>query len=59
MRTNSIAVDGEYGKGNAIFKDIRALGYMKKLKDALMKSYSKQLSLESLTRGQLVNTDLD
>jgi len=59
MRTNSIAVDGETGKGNQIFKDIRSLGYLKKLKDALLKSMSRELSLESLSKGQLVNSDLD
>lgn len=56
MRTNSIAVDGEQGKGNAIFKDLRNLGYLDKLKEALLKSFSKKLSLESyLTKGQLIN----
>ena len=59
MRTNSIAVDGETGKGNQIFKDIRNLGYLSKLKDALMRAMSRELSLESLSRGQLVNRDLD
>ena len=59
MRTNSIAVDGEYGKGNQIFKDLRNLGYLSKLKEALMKAMSKELSLESLSRGRLVNSDLD
>ena len=59
MRTNSIAVDGEYGKGNAIFKDIRNLGYLNKLKEALLKAMSRELSLESLMPGQLVNLDLD
>lgn len=59
MRTNSIAVDGEYGKGNQIFKDLRNLGYLSKLKEALMKAMSRELSLESLSRGRLVNSDLD
>lgn len=55
IRHNSIAVDGEYGKGNALFKDIRSAGLLDKLKDALDKSLSKKLSLESMTKGQLVN----
>lgn len=55
MRTNSIAVDGETGKGNQIFKDIRSLGYISKLKDAILSSMSKELSLESFTKGQLIN----
>lgn len=59
MRTNSIAIDGEFGKGNQIFKDLRNLGYIQKLKESLWKAYSKELSLESLTRGRLINSDLD
>lgn len=55
MRTNSIASDGEYGKGNAIFKEIRNLGLLDKLKEALMKSMSKELSLESLSLGQFIH----
>lgn len=59
MRTNSIAVDGEQGKGNWIFKDLRSLGYLKKLKDALLRAMSKELTLESLTLGRLINTEID
>lgn len=55
MRTNSIAVDGEYGKGNQLFKDIRNAGLLKALKDALNDSLSKKLSLESLSNGTIVN----
>lgn len=55
MRTNSIAVDGEQGKGNQIFKDIRSLGYIKELKDALLKAMSRDLSLESY-RGRFVTS---
>lgn len=59
MRHNSIAVDGEYGKGNQIFKDIRNLGLLNDLKDALNASLSKKLTLEHLedySKGQLVNS---
>ena len=38
IRHNSIAVDGEYGKGNTIFKQLRSEGYLKQLKDALDKA---------------------
>lgn len=55
IRHNSIAVDGEYGKGNTLFKEIRSAGYLQQLKDALEKALSKKLSLESLSKGQLVN----
>ena len=57
IRHNSLMVDGEYGKGNQLFKQIRSTGLLDKLKDALNSSLSKELSLEGLTRGQLVNSD--
>ena len=47
IRKNSLSVDGEYGKGNQIFKEIRNTGLLDELKDALTKSKSKILSLES------------
>lgn len=47
IRHNSIAVDGEYGKGNQIFKEIRNHGWLQALKDSSLKSLSKKLSLES------------
>lgn len=55
IRHNSLNTDGEYGKGNALFKDIRNLGLLDKLKGALKDATSKRLSLESYTSGQLVN----
>lgn len=55
IRHNSIAVDGEYGAGNQLFKDIRSAGLLDKLKNKLVKEQSKMLSLESFTKGQLVN----
>ena len=57
IRKNSLATDGEYGKGNQLFKQIRSNGLLQQLKDAYDKSLSSKLSLESLTRGQLVNWD--
>ena len=53
MRKNSIDVDGEYGKGNQIFKEIRNKGLLDELKDAVKKSISKDLSLEQLGEGLL------
>lgn len=41
MRTNSLAVDGEYSKGNQLFKEIRNAGYLKELKDAMLSCLSK------------------
>lgn len=57
IRHNSIAVDGEWGKGNQIFKDIRNLGLIDKLKKELKTQTSKRLSLEDLTFGKLVNSE--
>lgn len=54
IRHNSLAVDGEYGKGNQIFKDIRSNGWLQALKEASLKSLSKKLSLESY-RGYFIN----
>lgn len=58
VRHNSIAIDGEYGKGNQLFKELRNLGYLTQLKNALNNALSKKLSLESLTKGQLINRDI-
>lgn len=55
LRANSLAVDGEYGKGNAIFKEIRSRGWLDKLKAKLKETKSKELSLENYTKGQLIN----
>lgn len=55
MRKNSISVDGEYSKGNQIFKQLRNDGYLEMLKDAKNSSMSRFLSLENYTKGQLVN----
>lgn len=57
IRHNSIAVDGEHSKGNQIFKDLRNLGLIDKLKDELKVQQSKKLSLEDLTFGKLVNSE--
>ena len=56
MRKNSIATEGEYGKGNEVFKTLRDRGYVKKLKEALNSAISSNLSLESYTyRGKFIN----
>lgn len=55
MRTNSLAVDGEYSKGNQLFKEIRNAGYLKELKDAMLSCLSRQLTLEGCTAGVIVN----
>lgn len=47
FRKNSIAQDGEFSYGNALFKEIRNLGLLDKLKEKLAELKSKELSLES------------
>lgn len=55
IRHNSIAVDGEYGAGNQLFKEIRNLGLLDALKQRLEKVTSKKLSLEDMSKGQMIN----
>lgn len=50
VRKNSLDIEGEYGQGNQLFKEIRGLGLLDKLKDAYKRSRSKELSLESFQR---------
>ena len=50
VRQNSLETEGEYGPGNQLFKEIRNLGLLDKLKAAYKQSRSKELSLESLQR---------
>lgn len=57
MRKNSMAVDGEYGAGNQLFKEIRSLGLLDALKDRAKELNGKRLSLEGFTRGQIINMD--
>ena len=46
MRRNSLSIDSEYGKGNQIFKGIRNVGYLDKLKSAINNAISSELTLE-------------
>lgn len=55
LRHNSLNADGEYGKGNQIFKDIRNAGLLTKLKHALNDAMAKRLSLEEMMNGSIVN----
>ena len=50
---SGIVTDGEFSKGNFIFKEIRNLGLLDALKDTLKDIRSKELSVESL----LVNNE--
>lgn len=46
LRKTSLEADGEFGEGNLLFKKLRNGGYLKRLKDAISDSISKELSLE-------------
>ena len=48
LRKESIAIDGEYGLGNLVFKEFRNRGYLGTLKQLKVDLESKELSLESL-----------
>ena len=56
MRKNSLATDGEYGKGNQIFKEIRNQGLLDELKDEMYRLTSQELSLESKSIVNEMNT---
>lgn len=47
LRQQSLTKDGEFGDGNLIFKEIRSLGLLDKLKDKKKELVSKELTVES------------
>ena len=51
LRRISIMTDGEYARGNLVFKEIRNSGLLQELKDKINDLTSKELSLESLKRS--------
>lgn len=51
LRRLSIMSDGEYARGNLVFKEIRNSGLLQELKDKINDLTSKELSLESLKRS--------
>lgn len=50
LRRLSIMSEGEYAKGNLVFKEIRNAGLLQELKDKINEITSKELSLESLQK---------
>lgn len=48
LRKASIANDGEYGLGNLVFKEMRALGYLDNLRKLKNEIVDKELSLENI-----------
>ena len=56
IRKNSLAIDGEYGPGNQLFKELRSNGLLDGLKNKVKQLTSQELSLESYnTLGELVS----
>ena len=60
IRHNSVAAEGEYGRGNQLFKEIRSAGLLDKLKDTHTELVNKRLTVESLgscgySKGELIN----
>lgn len=55
IRKNSLEVDGEFGQGNLLFKELRNSGILQELKDGLIKSKSNELSLENLSESFILN----
>lgn len=58
IRKNSIMVDGEYGKGNLLFKAIRNAGLLQKLKEELYNILSKELTFESMLENMDIQAAL-
>lgn len=54
IRKQSIMADGEYGKGNQLFKEIRNLGLMDQMKDKLKELKSNDLTLESMDISRMM-----
>lgn len=57
IRHNGLTIDGEYGKGNQLFKELRSSGLLDKLKNSLNDLLSDRLSLEELNRAQILSKD--
>ena len=59
LRKESIAKDGEFGLGNLVFKQMRALGYLDELKELIRQLKSKELSLENLSESAEEKSDVE
>lgn len=55
IRKNSLEVDGEFGQGNLLFKELRNSGILQELKDSLVKAKSNDLSLENLSEAFILD----
>ena len=52
MRKISLASEGEFGKGNLVFKQFRNNGYIDELKNRKYAYKSKELTLEKLEESK-------
>lgn len=52
LRQKSLTKDGEFGDGNLVFKEIRSLGLLDKLKDYKKELVSKELTVEQLKESK-------
>ncbi len=57
MRQNSITRDGEFGIGNLVFKECRALGYLDTLREYKKQLSDKKLSLENINEKEYISVD--
>ena len=53
LRQESILTNGEYGKGNLVFKELRNKGILQDLKDKKVELENKEMSLESLETNEI------
>lgn len=59
LRQESILKDGEYGKGNLIFKELRNQGILQGLKDKLVELENKEMSLSEEKNSAKIYIDGD
>lgn len=59
LRQESILKNGEYGKGNLIFKELRNQGILQGLKDKLVELENKEMSLSEEKNSAKIYIDGD
>ena len=59
QRQQSIQKDGEFGKGNLIFKFLRSLGILQDLKDKKVELENKEMSIEESSMEDKFNENLE
>ena len=59
LRKDNLSASGEFGTPNLVFKEMRNLGCLDKLKDLKCKLKARRLSLEALYEAQDIQEDFD